>query len=99
MPAQLTIRMDPELVERVQAAARRAGRSTNEHVTIILDAATNPDLAGSEADQLRERLRRAGLLAEVTPRAVPPPDPALVAEARRRAGQGTPLSDIVSEQR
>ena len=99
MPAQITVRMDPELVERVRSAAQRAGRSMNEHVIVILDAATNPDLAGDEAAKLRERFRQAGLLLEVTPRSGERPDPELVARARAQAGRGTPLSDIVSQQR
>jgi hypothetical protein len=95
---QVTWRADGELVERVRRDAERRGRSLNEHVTRLLDAATNPDLATDEATRLRERLAAAGLLA-------PPgeprerPDPRLVTEARAAAGRGTPLSDIVSQDR
>ena len=99
MPAQLTIRADPELIERVRADAQRADRSMNEHIITILEAATNPDHAGDETTQLRERLRRAGLLVETTPRRDPPPSPEAVAAARAAAGRGTPLSDIVSAMR
>ena len=99
MPAQITVRLEPELVERLKADARRAGRTMNAHVTRILAAATDPDTAGDEVQQLRERLRRAGLLLEVTPSTEPPPDDEAVERARAEAGRGTSLSDIVSEQR
>jgi hypothetical protein len=70
----------------------------NDYVTAVLDAATDPSLAGSEAERLRERLDRAGLL-------VPTGDPRRrpqareVARARAAAGAGTPLSRLVSEGR
>ena len=99
MPAQLTVRADPDLIERVRLAAQRAGRSMNEQVVFILDAATNPDHAGDEASRLRERLIRAGLAIEVTPKYGARPDPARIAEARRHAGRGTQLSDLVSADR
>ncbi len=99
MPAQITIRLDPELVKRLKADARRAGRTMNMHVTAILAAATDPDTAGDEAEQLRERLRRAGLLLEVTSRPEPPPDDDALERARDEAGRGTPLSDLISELR
>lgn len=70
----------------------------NEFLTLVLDAATNPDLAGSDAERVRERLARAGLLAAPgVPRSRPAPDE--VARARAAAGRGTPLSDMVSQDR
>lgn len=70
----------------------------NEFPTLVLDAATNPDLAGSDAERARERLARAGLLAAPgILRSRPTPDE--VAQAREAAGRGTPLSDIVSRDR
>ena len=64
----------------------------------MLDAATNPALAGEEAAILRERLARAGLLAPTSPlRRRPPAEH--TAKARARAGTGTPLSAIVSGER
>lgn len=74
----------------------------NEFLTLVLDAATNPDLAGSDAVRVRvrvrERLALAGLLA---PPGIPRsrPAPGDVARAREAAGRGTPLSDIVSGDR
>ena len=99
MPTQLTIRADEELVARVKAAAQRRGRSMNEHVVAVLDAATNPELAGDEAERLRERLRLAGVVADLAPRSGPRPAADRVAKARRRAGRGTPLARLVTDSR
>ena len=69
----------------------------NDYVTAVLDAATDPRLAGSDEERLRERLDQAGLLAE--PGAPRRPAREEAAAARRRAGQGTSLSQLVSEDR
>lgn len=95
---QVTWRASADLIERVRRAARRQRRSMNDYVTAVLDAATNPDLAGSEADQLRERLDQAGLLAEPG-RARKRPSRAETDLARSRAGHGTALADLVSQDR
>ncbi|MEI2816395.1 MAG: hypothetical protein V9E99_08065 [Microthrixaceae bacterium] len=42
--AQLTIRGSDELISRVKSSAADVGRSMNDYVISILDAATNPDL-------------------------------------------------------
>jgi hypothetical protein len=95
---QMTWRAPADLMARVRRAAQRRGRSMNDYVTAVLDAATNPRLAGSEAERLRERLAQAGLLAEPgVPRRRPARDEA--AGARSRAGRGTALSELVSEDR
>lgn len=98
MPAmsQLTIRADEALVERVRRAAHDAGRSMNDYVTAVLDAATDPDLGGTEAERLRDRLAAAGLLDTPGGPGRRRPDEASVSAARRRAGRGTPLSDLVT---
>lgn len=85
-------------MDRVRCAAKRSGRSMNEYVTYVLNAATDPEFGGDEAERVRERLARAGLLA---PGGAPGsrPDSDAFAQARRAAGRGTPLSDIVSEDR
>ena len=62
--AQVSWRADDELVERVRQVASWSGRSLNEYLTVVLSAATDPELAGSEADAVRERLALAGLLEE-----------------------------------
>lgn len=95
---QMTWRAPGDLMERVRAAAREQGRSMNDFVTTVLAAATDPDLAGTEAERLRERLRRAGLIAEPGPLGQRPPRDK-TARARSRAGRGTPLSTLISEDR
>jgi hypothetical protein len=96
--AQVTWRAPEELVERVRLAAKREGRSMNDYLSWVLNAATNPELAGDDALRLRERLDRAGLLAMGgAPRARP--DAAALERARAAAGTGTPLSGLVGEGR
>lgn len=96
--AQLSVRISDDLAERVRVVAATSGRSVNAYVTAVLDAATDPDTAEDTRQRTRERLARAGLLVEVEPGPEPPPE-AEVSEARRAAGRGKPLSEIVSEQR
>lgn len=93
---QLTIRASAELIARVRTAASDKAKSVNAYVTSVLDAATNPALAGSEAAAVRERLRHAGLLADVIPPQLTPPTPTRVRRARAAAGKGTPLSELVA---
>jgi hypothetical protein len=95
---QMTWRAPADLIERVRRAAQRQRRSMNDYVTAVLDAATDPGLATSEAERLRERLDQAGLLAESGERRSRPPRED-AARARNRAGQGTALAEIVSEDR
>lgn len=70
----------------------------NDYVTAVLDAATNPDLADGEAEVLRERLARAGLLAPTGKTRQRPPVER-VAAARAAAARGTPLSQLVDQGR
>jgi predicted transcriptional regulator len=92
--AQITLRVDDELAGALKAAAQASQRSVNRFVTGVLRAALDPDLAGDEAQRVRERLARAGLLAEGGPTRRRP-DTTAVARARRAAGRGTALSDLV----
>lgn len=96
--AQVTWRAPDELVARIRRAAEQRGSSINEFVTRVLDAATDPELTDDEALRVRERLAAAGLLAPAGP---PRPRPAEddVAGARRRAGQGHQLADLVRDGR
>lgn len=96
--AQMTLRTSEDLARRVRLAAEQAGRSMNDYVSAVLDAATNPDMAGDEAARLRARLSNAGLLAEPgPPRGRPSAD--LLAEAGRAASRGTSVSALVSDGR
>ncbi|MGH2585291.1 MAG: transcriptional regulator [Dehalococcoidia bacterium] len=97
--AQITLRVSDAEAAEFKAAAARAGQSLNEWAGFALRVRVDPDLAGDEADRVRERLRRAGLLAQTPPREGRRPDPKRVAAARREAGKGTPLSESVAEQR
>lgn len=97
---QLTLRIDDRLADDLKTHAAKVGRSVNSWASQVLQAAVDPDLAGSDAERTRERLARAGLLV------IPPPRPGLrrpdakrVAHARRAAGRGTSLSDLVIEDR
>ena len=96
---QVSWRAADELVQRVRQVAAGRGESMNEFITRVLDAATDPDLAGGENDRLRERLRRAGLLWEPEAPHVRP-DRAAVSAAGRRAGSAGPhAADLVAEER
>lgn len=95
---QVTWRAPDELVEQARQVAHREGRSLNDYLTRLVRAATDPELAGSDLERLRERLAMAGLLAGAgAPRRRP--DPAAVTKARRKAGQGTSLSELVAQER
>jgi hypothetical protein len=95
---QVTLRLTDDLLDGVKQAAEARGQSVNAWVAAVLSAAVDPDLAGDEAEQMRSRLARAGLLAEFPPPAHRP-DHGRVARARAAAGRGRPLSDLVSEDR
>lgn len=98
--SQITIRADADVIERVRAAAATSGRSMNEYVTQVLAAATNPEFASSDGERIRERLARAGLLAEpARPREGRRPSRAAALAAGRRAAAGKPVSDYVVEGR
>ena len=96
---QITIRADDDLVRRVKHSAFEVGRSMNEYVTSVLDAATDPNLAGTSAERLRERLRAAGLLVTPMQKSGRRPSSAAVVAAGVRAAAGRPVSDFVSDSR
>lgn len=97
---QMTLRVDEALAGRLKHAAAARGQSVNAFAGAVLGAAVDPDLAGAEIDRLRERLDQAGLLALAahTMRGDAPSEDALKA-ARRRAGEGRSLADLVLEER
>lgn len=97
--AQVSWRADDALVEQVRRAAKRSNRSLNEYITVMLSAVTDPDLAGTEAAVVRERLALAGLLEEAAGESQQRPSKRAVVAAGRRAATGTPLHDVVSSGR
>ena len=96
---QVTLRLPDELADRLKEAARAQERSVNGYATAVLAAAVDPELAGDEATRVRERLARAGLLAPTAATARRRPSKAAVARARKRAGEGRALAELVSEGR
>ncbi len=96
---QLTVRAPDDVVDAVHRAARQAGRSSNEWVTFVLRAATDPELAGNDALRIQERLRAVGILDEPGPAATRGAGPAGGGGCRQRAGRGRPLADFVAEGR
>jgi hypothetical protein len=95
---QVTWRAPDQLVESVRQAAAREGYSLNEYLTRLARAATDPALAGSDLERLRERLALAGLLAPSGGRRRRP-TASSVHRARTRAGRGTQLSELVADGR
>ena len=97
--SQLTLRISDRLAHQLKAAARARGASVNGWATAVLAAAVDPAYAGDEAQALRERLARAGLLAESATPARKRPARRAFARARAAAGRGRALSELVSEGR
>lgn len=95
----MTWRVPDHILDQVRRQAERHGRSLNDWVTTVMAAASDPSYAADEAQQVRERLARAGLL-ELPAGDRPRRPPARRVEAARaRAGSGRPLSELVAEQR
>lgn len=95
----MTWRASEALLERVRRQARENGRSLNDWVTTVLDAASDPATAGTEAERVRERLARAGLLETVASPAARRPTEKELKRARAAAGRGRNLSDLVDDGR
>lgn len=96
---QVTLRIDDQLAAFLKQAAAARNESVNAYAQTVLSAAVDPELAGDEAAQLRERLSRAGLLASVSQAPHPAPDPAALARAGRRAARGRSLASLILEER
>ena len=95
---QVTWRAPDELVEQVRRVASQHGCSLNEYLSRLARAATDPSLEGDDVARLRQRLALAGLLADTGPRRIRP-DRDAVTRARRLAGEGTPLADLIVRDR
>lgn len=104
--SQITWRTTEGLVARVRLQADHLGLSMNEYVTRVMQAATDPSYSQEPSDQVRERLRLAGLLAAQPPDAEAKAtideaavDGGAVEAARARAGTGTSLASLVTGDR
>ena len=97
--AQITVRLDEELAQQVKAHSAAQGRSVNNWLVALMNAATNPDLEDDELARTRARLERAGLLHVLEGTPTTRPSAERLAEARRAAGAGKPLSAFVSDGR
>jgi len=97
--ANVTLRLPDETWAAVKDAAAREDQSANTYVVNVLTAVTDPHNARDELERIRERLRRAGLLEMPPPTTKRRPDRAALRAARRRAGRGTPLSEILEQDR
>jgi hypothetical protein len=96
---QITLRIPDELASDLKAAAREREMSVNRYATAVLAAATDPGLAAGEQEELIARLSRAGLLEPAPTRTQPEAETDQLDRARKRAGTGRPLSEIVSADR
>jgi predicted transcriptional regulator len=96
---QLTLRVPDELANDLKRVASARGQSVNALAIQVLAAAVDPELADDPGQRLRERLARAGLLADIAPLDREPPNEDAVQRARGAAGRGKPLTDYVSEGR
>ena len=97
--AQVSWRASDEIVDRAKRAARRADRSLNEYLTLVILAVTDPSTAGSDVAEVRERLERAGLLEPPSGSTLRRPTAEAVAAAGARTARGTPLDELVASGR
>lgn len=97
---QVTFRLPDDLAASVKRRAAERGESANAFATLVLRAAVDPGFARADAAEIRQRLARAGLLADpVVTRTTQQPDEDALRRARADAGRGTALADLVSESR
>lgn len=97
--ARISLRIPDQLAEDVKADARRKNLSVNGYITYLLKTASDPEFGGTEAERMRERFRRAGLLQEWPPIDGDRPSREELEKARTEAGQGKSLSEYVIEGR
>ena len=76
---QITWRADDELVARIKMSAQDQRISMNEYLTRIAQAATDPSLSSNAIEEIRSRLRLAGLLSDFEARDMVRPDEDAVA--------------------
>lgn len=103
MGVVLAIEVDPELLQRLQAAAQRQESLERVAVTLLEESLMPaPPVEESERERVRRALEEAGLLSEIGDHLRTRIDRAVrheeVVAALGRAG-GKPLSEIILEQR
>jgi hypothetical protein len=97
--AQITVRLDEELAAAAKRVAAQEGVSLNGWMVMVVRMATDPDFEPTGVERTRERLRRAGVLAE-WPRSTKNRPPAeLLAEAGAAGGRGTPSEVLIRQDR
>lgn len=96
---QFSVRLSDDHGAAVKRLAQARGRSVNQTFEDLVVAATDPANASDPLSALRERMVRAGLAYDVSGGTGMAPDATALDQARAAAGRGTPLSQIVSEQR
>jgi predicted transcriptional regulator len=96
---QFSVRLSDDHAAAVKRLAQARGRSVNQTFEDLVVAATDPANASDAMSTLRERMLRAGLIYDVPVGVGVGPDASALELARAAAGRGTPLSQIVSEQR
>lgn len=96
---QLTLRVSDELASELKSAAAERHKSVNALASTALEVLVNPELEGTEAEVIRAKLARAGLLMTLPRKNIERPSDEEFARARAAAGKGTLLSDLVSEGR
>ncbi len=96
---QISLRLPDQLADSLKREAADRGTSVNSFAATALQVAVDPEFSGDEAERLRGRLRRAGLLWTPDGAAPAPPTREEVERARAAAAGGTPLSQLVSEGR
>ena len=96
---QVTWRAPDDLIRRAQSLAAADGISMNEFLSRVLTLATNSDEDDAPAVRLRNRLKAAGLLAGGDGAVPSRPSAEALTRARRAAGRGTSVAQVVSEMR
>jgi hypothetical protein len=97
--AKLTVRLSDDLLADAKREAALRELSLNGWVMAVIRAAVDPDSEDDERSRVREKLRKAGILAEIPRMHVDRPDPKVLQAADTRITRGKLLSDVVREDR
>lgn len=96
---QITLRLDEDLADGMKREAQARDESVNAYASRVLRAAVDPEFGGSEVERMRARFAAAGILSPPASRPTQRPDPEELEAARRAAARGTPLSDLIVQER